>query len=105
MRGLLCQTTGRIASVAAWGAQADNMVWLKNFLMASVGAVAVLGTLAACAPLATLNVMAAAGAHTRVVDVSYGALPRQRLDIYRPSGQPPAGGWPVVVFFNGGSWN
>jgi acetyl esterase/lipase len=81
------------------------MAWFKTFLMASVGAVAVLGTLAACAPLATLNVMAAAGAHTRVADVSYGALPRQRLDIYRPSGQPPAGGWPVVVFFYGGSWN
>ncbi len=31
--------------------------------------------------------------------------PRQRLDVYRPSVAAPAGGWPVVVFFYGGTWN
>ncbi len=35
-------------------------------------------------------------------DVPYGALPRQRLDVYRPAkGRAP---FPVVVFFYGGSW-
>jgi acetyl esterase/lipase len=36
--------------------------------------------------------------------VAYGALPRQKLDIYRPTASAPAGGWPVVVFFYGGTW-
>jgi acetyl esterase/lipase len=30
---------------------------------------------------------------------------RQRFDLYTPASAPPAGGWPVVVFFYGGSWN
>jgi acetyl esterase/lipase len=81
------------------------MAWLKTTLILSVTSVALLGTLAACAPLATLNAASAADAHTRKTDVAYGALPRQRLDVYQPSGTPPAGGWPMVVFFYGGSWN
>ena len=36
-------------------------------------------------------------------DVSFGATPRQKLDLYAPSsGQGP---WPVIVFIHGGSWN
>lgn len=35
----------------------------------------------------------------------YGGDPRQRLDLHLPHGAAPAGGWPVVVFFYGGSWN
>lgn len=82
------------------------MAWLKPSLITALGAVALLLTLAACSPLTTLNALAAAGdSHTRVPDVAYGPLPRQRLDVYRPTGAPPAGGWPVVVFFYGGSWN
>ena len=26
------------------------------------------------------------------------------LDLYRPQGQPPAGGWPVIVAIHGGGW-
>lgn len=37
-------------------------------------------------------------------DVAYGADERHRLDIYRPQGQPPAGGWPVVLFLHGGGF-
>lgn len=82
------------------------MAWLKPSLLTALGAVALLLTLAACTPLTALNALAAAGdSHTRVPDVPYGPLPRQRLDIYRPTGAAPAGGWPVVVFFYGGSWN
>ena len=39
-------------------------------------------------------------------NIVFGAGPRDRLDIYRPAGSagmPPAG-WPVIVFFYGGSW-
>ena len=81
------------------------MAWIKPTLFTSLGAVALLLALSACAPLATLNALAAADTHSRVSDVAYGALPRQRLDVYRPAGAAPRGGWPVVVFFYGGSWN
>jgi acetyl esterase/lipase len=40
-------------------------------------------------------------------EVSYGAEPRQRYDVYRPLdslGKPLAGKHPVVVFVHGGSW-
>jgi len=80
------------------------MAWLKPTLVTGLCAVALLCALAACAPQATLNALAAADAHTRVNDVAYGTLPRQRLDIYRPVGAAPPNGWPVVVFFYGGSW-
>ncbi len=35
-------------------------------------------------------------------DIPYGALPRQRLDLYRPT--QPRPGAPTVVFFYGGAW-
>ena len=56
-------------------------------------------------PVVTLNALILPGGHTLKPDVAYGTLPRQRLDIYRPSTEAPPGGWPVVVFFHGGSWN
>jgi acetyl esterase/lipase len=61
--------------------------------------------LAACSPLGTLNAVIPASSYVLTTDVAYGALPRQRLDIYRPADVAPAAGWPVVVFFYGGSWN
>ena len=58
---------------------------------------------AVAAPVAALNVLTPGQA--LVTDVPYGPHPRQRLDIYRPGTAAPAGGWPVAVFFYGGSWN
>ena len=81
------------------------MFWFKSTVFTALGAVALLLAVTACTPLATLNALAASDQHTRLADVAYGPLPRQRLDIYRPAGATPAGGWPVVVFFYGGSWN
>ena len=81
------------------------MAWIKPTFITGLGAAALLLALGACTPLATLNALAATDRHTRVTDIAYGASPRQRLDIYRPVGAAPAGGWPVVVFFYGGSWN
>lgn len=63
------------------------------------------GALAACSPVATLNALAPKDTYTRTAGVAYGAHPRQQLDVYRPTRSAPAGGWPVVVFFYGGSWN
>ena len=65
-----------------------------------------LAALAACAPLRTLNVLASAGSGHRLNEnVAYGTLDRQKLDVYTPTSTAPPGGWPLVVFFYGGSWN
>lgn len=74
--------------------------------MRSASAVAVLAMLlvlglTACSPLTLLNGAVPDNANRVVADVAYGDQPRQRLDIYAPTGvQKP----PVVVFFYGGSW-
>ena len=54
-----------------------------------------------CSPVQILNGLAP----SRLVadGVAYGAEPRQKLDIYRPSGAD--GPFPVVVFLYGGGWN
>jgi acetyl esterase/lipase len=62
--------------------------------------------LGACAPARVLNAVAdAGGGYALAPDVAYGPLARHKLDIYAPRAAAPAGGWPVVVFFYGGSWN
>jgi acetyl esterase/lipase len=61
--------------------------------------------LAACSPLGTLNALSSSRTHTLTADVAYGDNPRQKLDIYTPTSAAPAGGWPVVVFFYGGTWD
>lgn len=78
-------------------------VW-RTALIVCAAALASLALLA-CAPTRVLNVLSQTGAQARTTGVAYGPLPRQQLDIYRPSSAAPAGGWPVVVFFYGGSWN
>jgi acetyl esterase/lipase len=64
--------------------------------------------LAACAPSATLNALVPTATHSVLADQAYGSDPRQRFDLYRPaaiSHPAPAAGYPLVVFFYGGSWN
>jgi hypothetical protein len=68
------------------------MAWIKPTLLTGLGALALLLALGACAPLAALNALAATDSHTHVTDIAYGALPRQRLDIYCPVGVAPSGG-------------
>lgn len=60
--------------------------------------------LAACAPTAVLNGLAPGGTALSTTGIAYGDGLRHRLDAYRPLGTPPAAGWPVAVFFHGGSW-
>lgn len=81
------------------------MPWIKPTLLISLSAVLLSLAVAACSPLGTLNALATTDVHTRTTDIAYGPLPRQRLDLYQPEGTAPPGGWPVVVFFYGGSWN
>jgi len=49
------------------------------------------------------NVPAAFGAYRRHANISYGADPQHRLDVYVPD-QASAGPRPLVVFWHGGRW-
>ncbi len=78
----------------------------KQLLLLGLLAVTALAGLAACAPVKALNTIAAAsGGFKEAADIVYGPLARQKLDLYTPTTAAPPGGWPVVVFFYGGSWN
>ncbi len=72
--------------------------------LALVGIVVALAALAACSPLTALNALARTDTYRPTLDVAYGALARQRLDVYTPKVLAPPEGWPVVVFFYGGTW-
>jgi acetyl esterase/lipase len=80
--------------------------FLKPWLFFGLLLVIVLAGLAACAPVKVLNTIAVAGGGFKeAADIAYGPLARQKLDLYTPTTAAPPGGWPVVVFFYGGSWN
>jgi acetyl esterase/lipase len=81
------------------------MASLKTTLAVTAVVLGATALLAACAPLTTLNALTPSDTHTRTTGVAYGPLPRHQLDLYRPAAAAPPGGWPVVVFFYGGSWN
>ena len=78
---------------------------LKISILSLVVAIGLAGGLAACSPMTALNALAPASTHTLNAGVAYGDGPRQMLDVYRPTTAAPPGGWPVAVFFYGGSWN
>jgi acetyl esterase/lipase len=74
--------------------------------LASLALVATLA-LAGCSPLTAYNSLAPADRDALLArsDVAYGDLPRQRLDVYVPSGPKASTPGPIVVVFYGGSWN
>lgn len=53
-------------------------------------------------PLALFNQLVSRDSYQQQADISYGSLPRQKLDVYTPRREPQ--NLPVVVFFYGGSW-
>lgn len=71
--------------------------------IAAVGAA--LLALVSCSPLTAINALVSKDTYVLTAGVTYGPLHRQQLDIYTPTSAAPAGGWPVVVFFYGGTWN
>ena len=81
------------------------MQTIKHLLGWAALPLALLMLLVACSPLAVLNGVRSRSTETLTPDVAYGPAPRQRLDIHTPTSPAPPGGWPVVVFFYGGSWN
>ena len=78
------------------------MPLLKRPLTVILAAGIVLAACVACSPLKTLNALTPSASYTKSADISYGADPRQKLDIYAP--RNIAVGAPVVVFFYGGNW-
>jgi acetyl esterase/lipase len=64
-----------------------------------------LALLTGCSPLGALNALVPSSTHAFTADIAYGPAPRHKLDVYTPTQIAPAGGYPVVVFFYGGSWN
>jgi acetyl esterase/lipase len=70
---------------------------------ALVGLAAMLATGCGRLEFMAANVPAAFGTYRRHADLSYGADPRQRLDVYVPS-EVPREPRPVVVFWHGGRW-
>jgi len=64
---------------------------------------------AACSPVGILNAVVPNDGYVASKDISYGDDPRQKADVFSPrpdaGNAAPAGGYPVVVFFYGGSWN
>nr|WP_314624564.1 alpha/beta hydrolase [uncultured Noviherbaspirillum sp.] len=77
------------------------MPFLKRPLAVILAAGIVLACMA-CSPLSAINTLTPSASYTRSADISYGADPRQKLDIYAP--RDVAVGAPVVVFFYGGNW-
>ena len=67
-----------------------------------------LAALSACSPLGVVNALTPSGTYAVTENVAYGPAARNRLDVYEPrageGGLPPANGYPVVVFFYGGTW-
>ena len=63
------------------------------------------GLLTACSPVRVLNALAVADSYDLSANIAYGPDSRQRLDLYTPRSAAPTNGFPVVVFFYGGSWN
>jgi acetyl esterase/lipase len=70
-------------------------------------AATVTAALAGCMPLSTFNALVESDSH-ELITAAYGTSSRQHLDVYVPVEMParvrPAQGWPLVVFFYGGSW-
>ncbi|MEO6280776.1 alpha/beta hydrolase [Roseateles sp.] len=77
---------------------------LPKLGVALLAAIALAGGLVFWAPTQVLNALASSNTHTVSQGASYGPGERQLVDVYRPRRAAPRGGWPVVVFFYGGSW-
>lgn len=78
-------------------------------IISAIGVVLLLVTLVtACSPLGMLNRLTPTTAYIATTDLEYGTDPRERLDVYRPrspvDAQVRRDGYPVVVFFYGGTW-
>ncbi|MES2185168.1 MAG: alpha/beta hydrolase [Pseudomonadota bacterium] len=58
-----------------------------------------------CSGVQVLDKLVPSNDYSAETGLAYGPDPRQRLDVYRPTGTPGATRPPVVVFFYGGAWS
>lgn len=77
-----------------------RMHWFKW-----TGLLAILAAMTGCSALKTVDALVPRDTYRLTPDVAYGSLDRQKLDVYQPKSEVPAGGFPVVVFFYGGTWH
>ena len=85
---------------------------MPRMLLILLAAVVSVVAAIACSPIRALNAVVASDSHD-LATVAYGAGERRQLDVYTPRSSEktgaehvrPANGWPLVVFFYGGSWN
>lgn len=75
------------------------------FRLLALLAIMSISLLTGCSATNVLNAVTPHSSYTLNADVAYGTQQRQKLDIYTPTLARPKTGWPVVVFFYGGSWN
>ncbi|MDB5811221.1 MAG: Acetyl esterase/lipase [Betaproteobacteria bacterium] len=81
---------------------------MAHLIIKVVIALAWAAALVGCSTLGFVNALTPTNTYTVTNDSAYGDDPRNRLDIYRPlpaDNAQPRGGYPVVVFFYGGTWN
>jgi acetyl esterase/lipase len=71
------------------------------FAFAVVVAAALIG---GCSSLRLLDAFVPNDGYTLHAALPYGALERQKLDVYAPAGEETGAARPVVVFFYGGGW-
>ena len=88
-----------LAFASPWS---GRLAWFAVTLAASCAAWVLLS---GCSGAGALNTVSGRTGYALQPDVAYGDLPRQKLDIYTPNTAAPAGGWPLVVFLYGGTWN
>ncbi|MEO8849021.1 MAG: alpha/beta hydrolase [Casimicrobiaceae bacterium] len=71
---------------------------------ACVVLVSAISMLGGCSVFGLVNAFVPRGTYVAHADIAYGSQPRQALDLYVPRSAAPVQGYPVVVFFYGGSW-
>ena len=80
-----------------------NALARRSLLLAATGL-----ALVGCTPAGLLNSVSRltgdGGVRTAVRGAAYGSDPRQKLDVYIPSGMAAGASLPVVIFFYGGGW-
>ncbi|MEP7061016.1 MAG: alpha/beta hydrolase [Betaproteobacteria bacterium] len=68
-------------------------------------ALALVCLLGGCSVFTLVNAFVPRSTYVAHNDLAYGSNPRQKVDVYEPrDAAVPPGGYPVVVFFYGGSW-
>ncbi len=80
---------------------------MMRFLLIVLVVVFAVVTAVACAPIGALNALVATDTY-QLTTTEYGTGERRQLDVYTPRATAqrvrPVDGWPLVVFFYGGSW-